>query len=770
MGKNLVIVESPAKAKTIEGYLGKDYKVVSSYGHVRDLPKDDMAIDIKNGFKPTYEISKDKKEIIKNLKNDVKSSEMIFLASDDDREGEAISWHLKEALNLEDDRTRRIVFREITKNAILNAIKSPRGLDLDLVNAQQARRILDRLVGFELSPILWKKVKRGLSAGRVQSVAVRMVVEREREIEKFQSTSFFKITALFKIDGNALLKAELGKKFNTEKEAQDFLEKCVGAEFKITNLEKKPAKKTPAPPFTTSTLQQEASRKLGFSVSQTMSVAQKLYESGKISYMRTDSLNLSQEAIDGSRSSIEQLFGDKYVKTRQFTTKSKSAQEAHEAIRPTNFMDQSGSSNKSEQRLYELIWKRTIASQMADAEIERTIATIGISTTPDTLSAQGEVIKFDGFLKVYIESTDDEDNNGESQGMLPPLKTGQVLHLDNMLAKEGFTRPPARYTEASLVKKLEEMGIGRPSTYAPTITTIQKREYIIKESREGRERNSVELLLKNQKIQKSNKAEITGAEKNKLFPTNTAMIVNDFLVGQFPKVIDYSFTANIEKELDEIAGGNLKWDQMIHGFYSSFHPDVETSSNISKSDIGALRLLGVDPASGKNIYARLARFGPCVQLGELDDEEKPKFSSLRKDQLIETITIEDALELFKMPRKIGEYEETLMEVNIGRFGPYVRHANKFYGLEETDDPLTISESRAIELIEAKRKNDASKVIKAFDENADFQILNGKWGPYLKAGKKNVKLPKDKKPEDLSYDECVALAEKAPDKKRGGRKK
>jgi DNA topoisomerase I len=770
MGKNLVIVESPAKAKTIEGYLGKDYKVVSSYGHVRDLPKDDMAIDIKNGFKPTYEISKDKKEIIKNLKNDVKVSEMIYLASDDDREGEAISWHLKEALNLDDDRTRRIVFREITKNAILKAIKSPRGLDLDLVNAQQARRILDRLVGFELSPILWKKVKRGLSAGRVQSVAVRMVVEREREIEKFQTTSFFKVTAIFKIDGSAILKAEPGKKFNTEKEAHDFLEKCVDAEFKINNLEKKPAKKTPAPPFTTSTLQQEASRKLGFSVSQTMSVAQKLYESGKISYMRTDSLNLSQEALDGARSSVEQLFGDKYVKTRQFTTKSKSAQEAHEAIRPTNFMDQTGSSNKSEQRLYELIWKRTIASQMADAEIERTIATIGISTTPETLNAQGEVIKFDGFLKVYIESTDDDDSNGESQGMLPPLKIGQVLHLDNMLAKEGFTRPPARYTEASLVKKLEEMGIGRPSTYAPTITTIQKREYVLKESREGRERNSVELLLKNRKIQKSDKPEITGAEKNKLFPTNTAMIVNDFLVGQFPKVIDYSFTATIEKELDEIAGGNLQWDQMIQGFYSSFHPDVETSSTISKSDIGALRLLGVDPTTGKNIYARLARFGPCVQLGELDDEEKPKFSSLRKDQLIETITIEDALELFKMPRKIGEYEGMPIEVNIGRFGPYVRHANKFYGLEETDDPLTISETRALELIETKRKDDASRVIKSFDENADYQILNGKWGPYLKAGKKNVKLPKDKKPEELSYDECVALAAKAPDKKRGGRKK
>ena len=709
MGKNLVIVESPAKAKTIEGYLGKDFKVVSSYGHVRDLPKDDMAIDIKNGFKPTYEITKDKKEVIKNLKNEVKGSDIIYLASDDDREGEAISWHLKEALKLEDGKTRRIVFREITKNAILNAIKSPRSLDLDLVNAQQARRILDRLVGFELSPILWKKVKRGLSAGRVQSVAVRMVVEREREIEKFQATSFYKITAIFKVDGNSILKAELGKKFSTEEEAHDFLKKCVDAEFSIKNLEQKPAKKTPSPPFTTSTLQQEASRKLGFSVSQTMSVAQKLYESGKISYMRTDSLNLSQEAIDGAVTSIEQLYGKNYIKTRKFTTKSKSAQEAHEAIRPTNFMDQTGSSNKSEQRLYELIWKRTIASQMADAEIERTIATVGISTTPETLTAQGEVIKFDGFLKVYIESTDEEDANGESDGMLPPLKIGQRLDLDNMLAKEGFTRPQARYTEASLVKKLEEMGIGRPSTYAPTITTIQKREYIVKESRDGRERNSVELLLKNQKIQKTNRPEITGAEKNKLFPTNTAMIVNDFLVGQFPKVIDYSFTANIEKELDEIAGGTLEWDQMIHGFYSSFHPDVETSSNISKSDIGALRLLGVDPGSGKNIYARLARFGPCVQLGELDDEEKPKFSSLRKDQLIETITIEDALELFKMPRNIGEFEDAPLEVNIGRYGPYVRHANKFYGLEENDDPLTITESRAIELIEAKRKNDANKI-------------------------------------------------------------
>jgi DNA topoisomerase-1 len=770
MGKNLVIVESPAKAKTIEGYLGKDFKVVSSYGHVRDLPKDDMAIDIENGFKPTYEISKDKKDIIKNLKTEVKGSDIIYLASDDDREGEAISWHLKEALKLEDSHTRRIVFREITKNAILNAIKSPRGLDIDLVNAQQARRILDRLVGFELSPILWKKVKRGLSAGRVQSVAVRLVVEREREIEKFDSASFFKITALFKINNTSTLKAELGKKFKTEKEALDFLNKCLNAQFSIKNLEQKPAKKSPAPPFTTSTLQQEASRKLSFSVSQTMSVAQKLYESGKISYMRTDSVNLSQEALDGAKSSIEQLFGKEYIKTRQFKSKSKSAQEAHEAIRPTNFTDQAGSGNYNENRLYELIWKRTVASQMAEAQIERTIASIGISTTPEVLTAQGEVIRFDGFLKVYIESTDDEEGDGDTAGMLPPLTIGQMLDLDSILAKQGFTRPPARYTEASLVKKLEEMGIGRPSTFAPTITTIQKREYVLKESRDGRERISKEIVLKNEKIVPSDKTEITGAEKSKLFPTNTAMIVNDFLVGQFPNIIDYSFTANIEKELDEIAGGNLEWNQMIDGFYTSFHPDVENSSNITKSDIGAVRLLGVDPESGKNIYARLARFGPCVQLGELDDEEKPRFSSLRKEQLIETITLEEALELFRLPRNVGEYEALPIDANIGRYGPYVRHGNKFYGLSEGDDPLTITQARAVELIDAKRKDDASRIIKSFEENEEFQILKGKWGPYLKAGKKNVKLPKDKTPESLSYHECVELAEKAPAKKRGGRKK
>lgn len=770
MSKNLVIVESPAKAKTIEGYLGKDYKVVSSYGHVRDLPKDDMAIDVNNGFKPTYEITKDKKEVIKTLKKAVKESEMIFLASDDDREGEAISWHLKEALNLNDENTRRIVFREITKNAISNAIKSPRGLDLDLVNAQQARRILDRLVGFEISPILWKKIRRGLSAGRVQSVAVRLVVERERAIEKFSSKSFFKVTALFNINGSKRLKAELPKKFDNESTAQAFLNNCIGAEFSIKNLEKKPAKKSPAAPFTTSTLQQEASRKLSFSVSQTMSIAQKLYESGKISYMRTDSVNLSQEALDGAKSAIEEIYGSEYVKTRQYKSKSKSAQEAHEAIRPTNLLSQEAGSNYNEERLYELIWKRTIASQMADAQIERTIATINISTTPETLSAQGEVIKFDGFLKVYIESTDEEDNNGDSSDMLPPLDIGQILALNHMMAREGFSRPPARYTEASLVKKLEEMGIGRPSTYAPTITTVQKREYVLKESREGTERTYKELILQDDNITNNSKIEITGTEKSKLFPTNMAMIVNDFLVGQFPNIIDFSFTASVEKELDEIANGKLLWDKMIDSFYSSFKNDVATSQNISKSDIGALRELGIDPATGKKIYARLARFGPCVQLGELEDEEKPKFSSLRKGQLIETITLEDALELFKLPRLVGEYEGSNVDANIGRYGPYVRHNNKFYGLGEEDDPMTVSIKRAIELIDIKRKEDANRIIKTFDENEEFQILKGKWGPYLKAGKKNVKLPKDKTPEDLTYEECVELAEKAPAKKRGGRKK
>ncbi|MEM6830962.1 MAG: type I DNA topoisomerase, partial [Bacteroidota bacterium] len=607
MGKNLVIVESPAKAKTIEGYLGKDFEVKSSYGHVRDLPKDDSAIDIDNGFAPTYEVSKDKKDVVKELKKLAKGAETVYLASDDDREGEAISWHLAEELDLNESNTRRIVFREITKNAIQNAIQNPRGIDIDLVNAQQARRILDRLVGFELSPILWKKIKGGLSAGRVQSVAVRLVVEREREIGQFQPQSSFKVTALFNLEDNKILKAELPKKFDTEEAAMSFLNKCNGADFTITNLETKPAKKSPAPPFTTSTLQQEASRKIGFSVSRTMSVAQKLYEAGKISYMRTDSLNLSEEAMEGAANAIKADFGADYANRRVFKTKNKSAQEAHEAIRPTNFSNRSADMGDGENRLYDLIWKRAIASQMSDAKLEKTTATIGISTTEENLVAKGEVVKFDGFLKVYIESTDDEVEE-ENQSMLPPLSIGQVLDLKNILARQGFTRHPPRYTEASLVKKLEEMGIGRPSTYAPTISTVQKRNYVEKDSREGHERKYIECLLENKTVSRKEASEITGAEKNKLFPTNTAMVVNDFLVDHFTEVIDYSFTADVEQQFDDIASGKIPWAKMIGGFYGGFHDIVEKSKDLERSQVNQAREVGIDPASGKMIYAKHGKF------------------------------------------------------------------------------------------------------------------------------------------------------------------
>lgn len=765
MSKNLVIVESPAKAKTIEGYLGKDFTVTSSYGHVRDLPKDDKAIDIANGFRPTYEITKDKKEVIKTLKKLAKEAETVYLASDDDREGEAISWHLKEALNLRDENTKRIVFREITKNAITKAIENPRTIDLDLVNAQQARRILDRLVGFELSPLLWKKIKAGLSAGRVQSVAVRMVVEREREIEKFTAESSFKISAEFLLDGGKILKAELPKKFATEAEALDFLERCLNAEYAIENLEKKPAKKSPAPPFTTSTLQQEASRKLGFSVSQTMTLAQRLYESGKISYMRTDSVNLSEEAIAGAVKEISSAYGQEYVHERRFKTKSESAQEAHEAIRPTNFTAHEVGGERNEQRLYELIWKRAIASQMAEAQLEKTVATISISTTPEKLTATGEVIKFEGFLKVYIESTDDEDDAEEgSSGMLPPLTIGQALKLNQMLAKEGFSRPPARYTEASLVKKLEEMGIGRPSTYAPTISTIQKREYVIKENRDGRERNYKEMVLAQGNIQKRVKTEITGAEKAKLFPTNLAMIVNDFLVEHFPNVFDYTFTATVEKEFDEIAAGKKEWVNMLDSFYNKFHPRVEETESIERKNISVAREIGIDPATGQMITAKLGKFGPYVQIGEAEGDKKPTYASLKKGQFIESITLEDALELFKLPRELGMFEDKSMVAAIGRFGPYIKHDNKFYSLSKEDDPLSVTEERGIEIIVAKRKADAEKFIKSFDENPDVQVLNGRFGPYIKVGKKNVKIPKDIQPEDLTLAQCLDLAEKTPEKK------
>ena len=773
MAKNLVIVESPAKAKTIEGYLGKEFKVASSMGHVRDLPKGGDAIDIENGFEPTYEVSPEKKDIITQLKKLAADAELVYLASDDDREGEAISWHLKEVLDLNDAKTRRIVFTEITKKAILNALESPRGIDIDLVNAQQARRVLDRLVGYELSPILWKKIKTGLSAGRVQSVAVRLVVDREREISEFDTKSSYRVTAVFDLGDGKQLSAELGERFDREEDALAFLESCKGAQFSITDLQTRPSKRSPAPPFTTSTLQQEASRKLGFSVMQTMMVAQKLYEAGKISYMRTDSVNLSDEARNGAMKQIETAYGKNFIQPRQFKTKSSSAQEAHEAIRPTDFSVTNPGMDRNAQRLYELIWRRAIASQMADAELEKTTATIGISTNEKTLSATGEVIKFEGFLKVYMESADDDDEE-ENGKVLPPLNIGQDLKLDELRARQVFTRHPPRYTEASLVKKLEEMGIGRPSTYAPTISTIQKRGYIVKESREGVERNYNVFTLTNDQVDRRQDSEITGAEKNKLFPTNTAMVVNDFLVEHFPDVTDYSFTSEIEQEFDEIASGKLEWKKMIDDFYHPFHKKVSTTEKVERSSVGKNRELGIDPKTGKNVYAKLGKFGAYVQIGENPDDnggEKPKFASLRPGQFIENISLEDALELFKLPRDVGEFEGQPLTVNIGRFGPYILHDKKFVSVPKTDDPYTIAGDRAIELIVAKREADAKKTIKEFDENPDIKILNGRYGPYIKAGKKNVKIPKDKVPAELTLEECIALAEAAPEKKpRGGVRK
>ena len=770
MAKNLVIVESPAKAKTIEGYLGKDFTVASSMGHIRDLPKGNGAIDIENNYQPTYEVSPEKKEIIARLKKLSSEAETVYLASDEDREGEAISWHLKEVLDLNDAKTRRIVFTEITKNAIQNAIKSPRGIDIDLVNAQQARRVLDRLVGFELSPILWKKIKTGLSAGRVQSVAVRLVVEREREIEKFDAKSSYKVSAIFDLGKGKQLIAELPEKFNDEKEALEFLESCKGAKFTIGDLQKKPAKKSPAAPFTTSTLQQEASRKLGFSVLQTMVVAQKLYEAGKISYMRTDSVNLADEAVQGATRQIESAFGKEFIQIRKYKTKSSGAQEAHEAIRPTDFSVMEAGADRNQQRLYELIWKRAIASQMADAELERTTATITISTNPRTLTASGEVIKFEGFLKVYMESRDDDDTetNEEGSKVLPPLTVGQDLTLDELAATQTFSRHPARYTEASLVKKLEELGIGRPSTYAPTISTVQKRGYVVKESREGEEREYKTFILKQNEIERKTDKEITGAEKNKLFPTNTAMIVNDFLVEHFPDITNYSFTAEIEREFDEIASGKLKWQKMIDEFYKPFHKIVTITEKVERSSVSnKSRELGVDPKTGLTVYAKLGRYGAYVQIGENPEDGKelrPKFASLRNGQFLESLTMADAMELFKLPRDLGQFEEKPVVVNIGRFGPYVVHDKKFVSIPKGEDPYTITYDRAVELIQQKREADANKTIKLFAENPDIQILNGRYGPYIKAGKKNVKVPKGKEPADLTLEECLTLAENAPEKK------
>jgi len=753
MAKNLMIVESPAKAKTIEAFLGKDFEVKSSYGHVRDLDEKELSINIEKNFEPEYKILPDKIKIVSELKKIADKAETVWLATDEDREGEAISWHLFETLKLKENKTKRIVFSEITKPAILNAIKNPRGINLNLVDAQQARRVLDRLVGYELSPVLWKKVKPSLSAGRVQSVAVRLIVEREREIINFKANDFYKITAVFEVDKTSF-KAELPIRFNKESEAYAFLEKCNGAIFKVEELETKPSKKTPSAPFTTSTLQQEASRKLGFSVSQTMAVAQRLYESGKITYMRTDSVNLSETAMEAAKEEILKLYGKEFYQLRQYKTKTKGAQEAHEAIRPTYMNVHSIDGDSYEKRLYELIWKRTIASQMSDAQLERTIATISISTTNEKFVAQGEVLRFEGFLKVYLESTDDEEE--EQSGMLPPLKKGQILNMQEISALQRFTHHPPRYTEASLVKKLEELGIGRPSTYAPTISTILKRGYVVKEDRPGVERKYTTIILKNGKINKEIKSEVTGAEKAKLFPTDIGIVVNDFLVENFDSIMDYNFTATVEKEFDDIAQGQLKWNKMIEKFYKQFHASVEHALQHSEKATGE-RFLGNDPKTGRPVYARIGRFGPMVQIGNTDDEEKPLFAKLRSDQRIEQITLEEALDLFKLPRTIGIYENEEIKANIGRFGPYLLHKKTFYSIPKTDDPMSIDLNRAIEIIEAKRQAEKEKIIKIFEENEEVKVLNGRFGPYIAIGKNNYKIPKGTDHAALSLEDCLKLA-------------
>ncbi len=767
--KNLVIVESPAKAKTIEGYLGKDFTVKSSYGHVRDLPKNNHSIDVEHGFVPRYEITEDKKKVVDELRKLSGKAECVWLATDDDREGEAISWHLKEALDLPEAKTKRIVFREITKPAILGAIDKPRSINMELVNAQQARRVLDRLVGFELSPILWKKLKAGLSAGRVQSAALRLVVDREREIEKFQAEREFKVIAILKAPNGKNFKAELPRKIQTEADATTFLESCIHAILKVDDLEVKPVKRTPAAPFTTSTLQQEASRKLGYSVSRTMRLAQQLYEQGFITYMRTDSTGLSQLALGAAKEEITRRYGADYSKTRQYKTKSESAQEAHEAIRPTDF-SRTHTGVADLEKLYELIWKRTVASQMADAELERTIAHIAIERTTaetkakaqafakDRLTATGEIIRFEGFLKVYVEGNDQDNDEEESATLLPPLEPGMEVKTQTIEATERFSRPAARFTEASLVKKLEEMGIGRPSTYAPTISTIMDREYVNKESRDGKPRAYRKLILENNILSKKDLSEMAGGDKNKLFPTDIGMVVTDFLVQYFPGIVDLTFTAQVEKEFDEIAHGGLEWQYMIDRFYGAFHKTVDDASHLDRISVSTTRLIGVDPATGLNMYAKLGRFGPVVQIGETESDQKPRFASLKKEQRIETITLEEALDLFSLPRAVGQYEGAEMIVGAGRFGPYVRHEGKFYSLPKGDDPLSLTEVRAIEIIEEKRLKDSQKLIKEFAQEPELKILNGRWGPYLSFKGENYKIPKNTEAAALSLDECRSIIE------------
>lgn len=774
MQENLVIVESPAKAKTIEKFLGEDYKVMSSYGHIRDLKKKELSIDPKT-LEPDYEIPDEKKKLVSELKSNAKKAKKIWLASDEDREGEAISWHLCEVLGLDEAKTNRIVFHEITKSAILDAIKSPRHLNMDLVNAQQARRVLDRLVGFKLSPVLWRKVKPALSAGRVQSVAVRLIVEREREIQAFRSEPYYRVNALFGItnaDGSqSEVKAELDTRFKTHEEAVAFLEQCKDAKFTVSNITKKPLRRTPAPPFTTSTLQQEAARKLGFTVSQTMMVAQRLYESGRITYMRTDSVNLSSLAINTSKDEIIKLWGKEYSKTRNYHTHAKGAQEAHEAIRPT-FMGQAEiDGTAQEKRLYELIWKRTAASQIADALIDKTTVTIDIVGSQAKFIANGEVVTFDGFLKVYRESTDEDDNNQEeATHMLPIMQVGNVLERREITSTERFSMGPIRYTEASLVHKLEELGIGRPSTYAPTISTIQQREYVQKGDKKGEERTYTVDTLKGTKVTSRERKEMVGSEKGKLLPTDIGIVVNDFLMANFPDIMDYNFTAKVEQQFDRIAEGKEEWNTMMKVFDKSFEPTVDKVMNARSEHKAGERQLGKEPETGKPVFVKIGRFGPVVQIGSADDTEKPRFSQLPSDKSIETITLEEALELFKLPRTIGEFEGSDVVIGAGRFGPYVMHDKKYVSLPKGTDPMKVTLEEAIQLIGEKREQEQKRHIKAFDEDAKLEVLNGRYGPYIAYDGKNYRMPKalHEKAAELSYAECMEIVNNAPEPK--GRKR
>ena len=773
MAKNLVIVESPAKAKTIEKFLGKDFEVLSSYGHIRDLKKKDFSVDIEHNYKPIYEIPADKKKLVETLKQEADKADMVWLASDEDREGEAIAWHLFEVLKLKPEKTKRIVFHEITKDAILHAIENPRDIDLNRVDAQQARRVLDRIVGFELSPVLWKKVKPALSAGRVQSVAVRLIVEREREISAFKPEAAYRVIGEFLLPGGELLKAELSQRLKTEDEAKALLEACKTARFSVGDVTVKPAKKSPAAPFTTSSLQQEAARKLGFSVAQTMMVAQRLYEAGHITYMRTDSVNLSSLAINTTKDEIVKTLGERYLHIRNYHTHTKGAQEAHEAIRPTYISHHEINASSQEKRLYELIWKRTIASQMSDAELEKTTATIAVSGRKEHFVAVGEVLKFDGFLKVYMESTDDEGDAEGNDKMLPALAKGDVLTLSSVTATERFSQAPARYTEASLVRKLEELGIGRPSTYAPTISTIQQREYVEKGDRKGTERKYRMLTLHDGKIESGEKTELTGADKGKLLPTDIGVVVNDFLTEYFPDILNYNFTANVEQQFDDIAEGKTVWNDEIDHFYKLFHPVVESALALRLEHKVGERVLGTDPKSGRPVSVKIGRFGPLVQIGTPEDTEKPLFASLLKGQSMSTITLEEALKLFDLPRTLGDFEGKTVVVGIGRFGPYIRHDGKYVSLPKEFTPQGVSLEDAIILIQQKREQESQRLIKKFDEDDELELLNGRFGPYIAYKKKNYKLPKGSEPASLTFADCMKIvedADKAPAKKKPARKK